>query len=213
MFHFSKLTKTSAKDIFAIWSGFAKGLSRQTEMCKLLSAERICRYTKGSTFLPELLDRCPPATFLWYLDSHNLGESSRGITVCWLYQLYLKFLVRGSMKRKNYISTEIIARTGPPRPLSLSWTLDSSSCTDLHRDARRQPGPGHHSPVTWKTSQYSTPWCWSSESETAGDKATSEMTSRLDQKERFQGRSWNADARVILMDPSSDKWFLIERKA
>lgn len=117
------------------------------------------------------------------------------------------------MKMKNYIPTVITASTGTPRLVSLSWTLDSSSCTDLHRDAWRQQEPGCHPPVTQKNSQCSVPWCQFRGCKPAGNEVTSEMISSLDQKEIFQGRSWNAGARVIPMNPSSDKCFLIERKA
>lgn len=76
MFHFSKLIKISAKEIFAVWSGSAKSFSRRTERWQLLSAQRICLYTKGRTFLPELLDQCPPTAFLQYLSSHNFGKTA-----------------------------------------------------------------------------------------------------------------------------------------
>lgn len=78
MFSFSKLIKNSAKEIFTVLSGFAKGISWQTERCKLPTAQTFCHYIKASVFLPEMQAQHPPSAFLWYLESHNLGKNSRG---------------------------------------------------------------------------------------------------------------------------------------
>lgn len=92
MFHFSKLIKTSAKEIFAVWSGFAKSFSRQRERWKLLSAQRICLCNKGRTFLPELLDQCPPTAFLQYLASHNFGKTGEVYSVLTLWTVLMDLI-------------------------------------------------------------------------------------------------------------------------
>lgn len=113
-------------------------------------------------------------------------EQQKYIQCVGFTNLCLKILVGASMKRKNYISTEMTASIGTSRPVNLSWSSDSSSCIDLHRDAWRQPGPDHHSPVTQKNSQHSMPWCQCREIEPAVDRAISVIISRLDQEEMFQ---------------------------
>lgn len=75
---------------------------------------------------------------------------------------------------------------GSSRQGSLSWTLDSSRCTDLHRDAWRQPGPGCHSPVIQKTSPCSVLWCQCRDMEPAGSKATNKISRQIDSREEVE---------------------------
>lgn len=77
----------------------------------------------------------------------------------------------------------IAASIGPPNPGNLSWTLDSSSCTELHRGVWRWPGQ-----------DVTVLWHRASQSSVQGNGASrwpdfSEMISRLDQNSRTVGSS------------------------
>lgn len=94
----------------------------------------------------------PPKGFLWTWTLPALGRPAEVFSVVTL-PIALDFSWRTKENEKT--STGIAASTGAPNPGNSSWTLDSSSCTDLHRDVWRSPGPECPCPVTQNQSMLS----------------------------------------------------------
>lgn len=166
MFSFSKLIKNSAKKS----SQFCLVLQKVSAGRQKDASSPLLRRFATTSRRVYFFQKCRPNTLqvhfygIWSLTTlgrtAGVGIQLVNDDITWRYWL-------GDSWRRKLNSRWDYWQWGDSNTISLSWSLDSSSCTDLHRGAWRESGPALRSDVRGRNSQYSVPWCQHREHEPA----------------------------------------------